>query len=94
MVFTDEAEAVYPSDALFKLKPKEEIYPTGGMDFAIPNLNSYKDLYKISLLQQMGRSTDIWNALQIARENPEIWKNSLVSVEESLGLHHNQYIGR
>jgi hypothetical protein len=92
--FTDEAEAVYPPDALFQLKPKEEIFPERGVNVAVPNLNSYKDLYKISLLQQMGRSTDIWNALEIARDNPEIWKNSLLSVEESLGLRHNQYISR
>ncbi|SDP47042.1 hypothetical protein SAMN05428975_1348 [Mucilaginibacter sp. OK268] len=92
--FTDEAEAVYPSDALFMLKNKEKLFSeksAGGSDMKLDN---YKDLYKIATLQDMGRGKDIWTALEIARDNPEIWKNSLVSVEESLGLRHNQYIRR
>jgi hypothetical protein len=90
--FTDEAEAVYPSDALFMLKNKEKLFPADGKSEM--NLDNYKDLYKIALLQDMGRGKDIWAALEIARDNPEIWKNSLVSIEESLGLRHNQYIRR
>ena len=92
--FTDEAEAVYPSDALFMLQQKEKIFPDGGANVSVANLDSYKDLYKIATLQGIGRGKDIWNALEIARDNPQIWPNSLVSVEETLGLRHNQYIGR
>jgi hypothetical protein len=90
--FTDEAEAVYPSDALFMLKNKEKLFPADGRSEM--NLDNYKDLFKIATLQDMGRGKDIWAALEIARDNPEIWKNSLVSVEESLGLRHNMYIRR
>ncbi|MFD0764492.1 hypothetical protein ACFQZI_06485 [Mucilaginibacter lutimaris] len=92
--FTDEAEAIYPSDALFLLKDREHIFSreSGGTNAA--TLNDYKNLFKIATLQDLGRSTDIWNALEIARDNPEIWPASLVSIEESLGLRHNQYISR
>jgi hypothetical protein len=92
--FTDYAEAVYPADALFMLKQKEQLFPGGPAAVAADTLENYKDLYKIGVLQDMGRSTDIWRALEIARDNPAIRAASLVSVEESLGLHHNHYVGR
>ncbi|MFC0513158.1 hypothetical protein ACFFGT_03065 [Mucilaginibacter angelicae] len=92
--FTDEAEAVYPSDALFLLKESEQLFSRESAGTNSATLNGYKDLFKIATLRKMGRSTDIWNALEIARDNPEIWPASLVSVEESLGLRHNQYIRR
>jgi hypothetical protein len=92
--FTDEAEAIYPSDALFRLKDQDRIFPDAAAGGSELSLDNYKDLFKISTLQDRGRGQDIWNALEIARDNPAIWQNSLVSVEESLGLRHNQYIGR
>ena len=92
--FTDEAEAIYPSDGLFLLKEREQIFSGESAGTNAATLNDYKDLFKIATLQDLGRSTDIWNALEIARDNPGIWPASLVSVEETLGLRHNQYIGR
>jgi hypothetical protein len=92
--FTDEAEAVYTSDALFMLKDSDKIFPEAAIDRSNMNMDNYKDLYKINTLQNMGRGKDIMNALEIARDNPGIWPSSLVSVEESLELRHNQYLGR
>lgn len=92
--FTDEAEAIYPSDALFLLKDREEIFSRGSTGTNAATLNDYKNLFKIATLQDLGRSTDIWNALEIARDNPGIWPASLVSVQETLGIKHNQYVGR
>jgi len=92
--FPDEAEGVYPAEALFMLKDREKIFPDAAADSGSLNLDNYKDLFKISTLQQMGRGKDIFNALEIARDNPSIWTGSLVSVEESLGLRSNQYVGR
>lgn len=92
--FTDEAEAVYTSDALFMLKDSDKIFPEAAIDRSNMNMDNYKDLYKINTLQNMGRGKDIMNALEIARDNPGIWPSCLVSVEESLGLRHNQYLGR
>lgn len=94
LLFTDQAEAVYPSDALFRLKEREEIFSRDSPQTNAATLNDYKDLYKIAMLQDMGRSTDIWNALVVARDNPGVWQASLVSVEESLGLRNNRYVGR
>jgi len=91
--FPDEAEGVYPSDALFMLKDREQLFPDASAGSGM-NLDNYKDLFKISTLQQMGRGRDLFSALEIARDNPAIWPSSLVSVEESLGLRHNQYVGR
>jgi hypothetical protein len=80
--FPDEFEAVYPMDAVFALKDKEKIFAEQAVDNKQINLNGYKDLYKITTLQDRGRSVDIWNALEIARDNPGIWPNSLVRASE------------
>jgi hypothetical protein len=92
--FTDEFEAVYPADAVFQLKQKDKIFADAALDSAAIDLNGYKDLFKISTLQDMGRSTDIWNALEIARDNPAIWENSLVNIGDSLGQRQALSIGR
>ncbi|RFZ91072.1 hypothetical protein D0C36_19205 [Mucilaginibacter conchicola] len=92
--FTDEAEAVYPTDAIFLLKDREKIFCPDKAQTNAATLNDYKDLFKIAMLQDKGRSTDIWNALQIARDNPGIWPATLISAEESLGLRSNRYVGR
>lgn len=92
--FTDEAEAIYPSDAIFLLKDREQIFSRGSAATNTKTLNDYKDLFKIATLQDLGRSTDIWNALEIARDNPDIWAASLVSVQDTLGIKYNQYLGR
>ncbi|MGY3212423.1 hypothetical protein [Mucilaginibacter sp. HD30] len=78
--FPDEFEAVYPLNAVFALKERKDLF-NGGAHTA-PDLKSYKDLFKISTLREMGRSTDLWKALEIARDNPRIWPNSLFSLTE------------
>jgi hypothetical protein len=90
--FTDEAEAVYPPDAIMVLKSRQEIFPSP--DDTEISLDSYKDLFKISTLQDMGRGKDLWHALEIARDNPAIWQNSLLTVAEGLGHRQTQTIGR
>lgn len=90
--FTDETEAIYPADALFLLKNKDRLFTAA--DSPGMNLDNYKDLFKIATLQDRARGQDIWNALEIARDNPAIWPASLVLVTESLGLRANQSVGR
>ena len=92
--FTDESEAVYPSKDLFSLKDRQNIFTDDAPDSGLKNLENYKDLYKITMLQEMGRSTDLWQALEVARENPAIWTNSLTNVADSLGQRQFQSIGR
>jgi hypothetical protein len=92
--FPDEFEAVYPGDAIFALKNKETIFAEQAADVKPVDLNDYKDLFKITLLQDMGRSIDIWNALEIARDNPGIWPNSLVSVGQGHDRQQAQSLGR
>jgi len=92
--FPDEFEAVYPMDAVFALKEREKIFAAQEAVTAPVDLNGYKDLYKITTLQDMGRSIDIWNALEIARDNPGIWPNSLMGVGEGQTRQQSQSFAR
>jgi hypothetical protein len=81
--FPNRIEGKYDPDALMQLKEKEEIFPQL-KDYDALNMEDYKDLYKISLLQDMGRSTDILRALEIAGNNPALWDKALVNVEDKM----------
>jgi hypothetical protein len=63
-------------------------------DASAMDLKDYKDLYKVSILQDVGRSKDIWQALEIAGNNPAIWSKALTPVENSIPLKMQQFVGR
>ncbi|MGF7036943.1 hypothetical protein [Mucilaginibacter lappiensis] len=90
----NQTEGKYSPNALLQLKDRSELYPAMMEEAASMNLEDYKDLYKISLLQDRGRNIDIWNALEIAGNNPAIWSRSLVPVENSIPLKMDQFVGR
>ena len=73
---------------------KSEIFPDLMANGSKLDLSEYKDLYKISLLQDRGRSTDIVHALEIAAKNPAIWDKSLVAVDQLLAPRMAQSVGR
>ena len=79
--FLDKTEGHYKPEALLRLKGRDELFSTID-DPASMSLSDYKDLYKIGLLQDLGRSTDMLQSLEIAGNNPAIWDRSLVNVAE------------
>ena len=92
--FNDGKEGIYSGDALLQLKGKNETLGAAMNNVSAMQLKDYKDLYKISLLQDLGRGKDIWQALEIARDNPDIWKDSLVGVDQAIGAKQTQLVGR
>ena len=92
--FENGREGKYSPDALMSLKDKSEIFPDLMANGSKLDLSEYKDLYKISLLQDRGRSTDIVHALEIAAKNPAIWDKSLVAVDQLLAPRMAQSVGR
>ena len=79
--FLNNAEGKYKSENLFQLKDREQLF-SALSDSTSLEVNDYKDLYKIGLLQDSGRSTDILRALEIAGNNSSIREKSLVKLEE------------
>lgn len=92
--FADQKEGHYSPNALLQLKDRNELFPALMKDASAMDLKDYKDLYKISILQDVGRSTDIWHALEIAGNNPAIWSKALTPVENSIPLKMQQFVGR
>lgn len=92
--FANKVEGHYSPNALLQLKDRSELFPGLMTDASLLDLNDFKDLYKISLLQDTGRSTDIWRALEIAGNNPAIWSKCLVPVENSIPLKMEQFVSR
>jgi|SRR5579872_3399200 len=87
------AEGVYSSDALFKLKNRRELFDEL-MNGSSLGVKDFKDLYKIGLLQDIGRPKDIVQALEIARDNPAIWEHALEPTGETLAQRQTQNVGR
>lgn len=83
MSFPKGGEAIYEPYELFQLQEKEHL-PAIAASGEQVSLKDYKDLYKIDLLQKMGRSTDLLQALEIAGANPDIWNRTIRSVESQL----------
>ena len=89
----DNAEGVYSSDALFRLKNKKELF-SEIISAASLEVKDFKALYKIGLLQDIGRTRDMVEALEIARDNPLIWERSLEAVGETLAQRQSQTLSR
>jgi hypothetical protein len=92
--FKNGKEGIYSADALFQLKNRDKIFSDLMGNSSSLEVKDFKDLYKISLLLDRARSTDVWQALEIARDNPEIWKDSLVSINNNIARPLTQTIGR
>lgn len=92
--FNHKAEGVYTPSALFQLKERKELFANTHDSFGSMRVDDYKDLFKISQLQDMGRGKDLWHALEIARDNPAIWPKSLSLVEEGMAISQHQQLER
>ena len=92
--FKNGTEGIYTGDSLLQLKNRDKIFTDLMSNASSLELKDFKDLYKISLLLDIGRSTDVWQALEIARDNPDIWKGSLVAIDNSMARQETQTVGR
>lgn len=81
--FLNGSESVYEQKNLMMLKGKDEILQElmkNGSAMALPD---FKALYKIMMRQDMGTSSDLFNALEIARDHPGIWDKALDTVSRT-----------
>jgi len=85
MGFPKGGEAIYEPYELLQLRDTDHMTAIKNSGETI-DLKDYKDLYKIDLLQKMGRSTDLLQALEIAAANPNIWNRAMRSVESQLEI--------
>lgn len=77
MSFPGGGEGVYEAGTVLSLKDKNEVLNTLVNDGDNMDVNDFKNLYKISILQDRGTSTGLLSALEIARDNPNIWDQTL-----------------
>jgi hypothetical protein len=94
VAFMDGKEGVYALDNIMQLKKREVIFPDDKAAMKNVSIKDYKDLFTIARLQEMGRSTDIMRALDIAGKNPAIWDRTLSPVSESMARKNEYSIGR
>ena len=84
--FPNGEQAFYKGDELLRLKDKSEIFKTLMDSGASLDVNDFKALYKISLLQDKGTSAALVQALEIARDNPSVWPGTLASLAPAQSL--------
>jgi hypothetical protein len=80
--FPGGGEGIYSWDTLMKLKGKQEIFDDLMANGSSMQLEDYKTMYKIMLLQDRGTSRGTYDALEIARDNPAIWEKALEPVRQ------------
>lgn len=77
VAFNNGREAIYPPEALVKLKDKQTILNDLTRNGSKMPLDAFKDLYKINILLDRGTNTGNWQALEIAGKNPAVWEKAL-----------------
>ena len=88
--FQDNTSGLYASDALFLLKPVDEIHQLlvdHGALLSFPDLKAFTHL---DLTLRYGTGDKEWNALRIAADNPNIQPFSLDLLKETLFLNQAQ----
>ena len=94
VIFDSGKEGTYQGEALFQFKTPDEVGASPVDNAWEMELKDYKDVYKIGLLLDLGRSTDLMKALEIARDNPDIWRDVFVTVGERIEQRQKQLVGR
>jgi hypothetical protein len=91
--FRNSVEGKYDAGNLMQLKDRDQIFAER-KNYGDLEIEDYKDLYKISLLLDMGRSQDILRALEIAGKNPAVWQKTLLPVAERMVAKQELALGR
>ncbi|MBD1395176.1 hypothetical protein [Mucilaginibacter glaciei] len=86
VAFDNGQEAVYHPDALLRLKGKEEILAELMDNGSEIRGDDYKDLYKITMLQDRGTAKAEWQALEIAQQNPRIKNAALEPAKPGIAI--------
>jgi hypothetical protein len=94
VIFDNGKEGVYQGEALFQFKAPEDVAASPLDNAREMELKDYKDVYKIGLLLDLGRSEDLMKALEIARDNPDIWRDVFVTVGERIEQRQKLLVGR
>lgn len=82
VAFPGGGESVYSWDTLLKLKDKQEIFRDLSENGTSMNVNDFKAMYKIMLLQDRNTSRGSFEALEIARDNPGVWERAMEPVRQ------------
>jgi hypothetical protein len=94
VIFDNGKEGTYQGEALLQFKTPDEVAASPVDNAREMKLKDYKDVYKIGLLFDLGRSADLMKALEIARDNPDIWRDVFVTLAERIEHRQNQLVGR
>jgi hypothetical protein len=86
MSFPGNGEGIYNGNALLRLQDKNKILETLVNEGDNMELDDFKALYKITMLLDRNTSTGILSALEIARDNPNIWIKTLENASTAQNL--------
>jgi len=86
MSFPGNGEGIYNGNALLRLQDKNKILETLVNEGDNMELDDFKALYKITMLLDRNTSTGILSALEIARDNPNIWSKTLENASTTQNL--------
>ncbi len=79
-------QALYGTDALLVLQNQNDIYRYLMTNVSKLTTPEFKDMFRITLLQQTGQRKDAVEALELAKNNPQLQQFTLSSLQQKLGL--------
>ena len=94
MSFPGTGEGIYHGDAVMRLKDKHEVLGSLVNEGDQMNVEDFKDLYKVTILQDRGTTTGTLSALEIARDNPNIWEKTLEKASAVQNLQMDKALSR
>src|SRR3569833_2146441 len=92
--FPDGVEGLYSYDALLTLRNKHELFNDMMLNSTVIETGDFLDIYKIALLQDHGGNVDLWIALEIAKNNANIWEGTLSTLEDTMETKRYQTFSR
>ena len=88
--FPGGGEGIYNSDTVLRLRDKNAVLDALVNEGDQMNLEDFKNLYKVTMLQDRNTSSALLSALEIARDNPGIWNKTLDNASAGENLQHEK----
>jgi hypothetical protein len=92
--FGKEGQGLFSADALLVLRKPNDIHFDAVRDAQQLEVKDFKDILQVSLLANSPWIKERRQAIELCRDNPNVLKYSMASLEEELGLKQHYAISR
>jgi hypothetical protein len=92
--FGKTGQSLFSADALLVLRKPADIHFDAMKDHLLLETQDFKDLLRLAILADSSLTKNRREAVEMARVNPTLMEYGMASLENELGLQHDQYMSR